>query len=160
MYNYYSSNITYHVWCSWQLQVAPFDLCEMCYTRRCHPLPTLQKAWQINEGCQNRGGSFHQSVVVKASSPPLCQGLSPWSRPCQCKHPHRRCNHYGYQLSPTLWSHAFWRVGRGWHLCVWHISRRSKRATCSCHENYMHLIAPHENKQPFWLLILKIVTGA
>ena len=31
---------------------------------------------------------------------------------------------------------------------------------CTLPENYMHLLAPHENKHPFWLLISKIGTGA
>ena len=31
---------------------------------------------------------------------------------------------------------------------------------CTLPEIYIHLLAPHENKHPFWLLILKIGTGA
>ena len=31
---------------------------------------------------------------------------------------------------------------------------------CTLSENYMHLLAPHENKHPSWLLISKVGTGA
>ena len=55
---YHTSNLTYQVWCSWQLQVAPSDPYEMCHMGRCHPLPNLQKGWQMKKKSPNRDDSF------------------------------------------------------------------------------------------------------